>query len=253
MNSARFEKTVLVTGASSGIGAATARRFAEEGARVILLARRRDKIDVLAQELGEGAEAHAVDVRDRDAVAQVMGRLPAPDVVLISAGLARGRDPLDETALEDVEEILDTNVLGVFNTVHPVLGAMRERNSGHIVVVSSSAAFYPYRGANAYAPSKAAVHMLCQCLRNDLGGTRVRVSEIAPAMVENTGFTAVRFRGDQGQIEGTYKGLDVLQAEDVADAVFYCASAPERVNVDLMVLFPVQQHIGGAVMHRDPA
>lgn len=253
MNSASFEKTVLVTGASSGIGAATARRFAEAGARLILLARRRDKIEALARELGNGAEAHAVDVRDREAMVQVMSRFPAPDVVVISAGLARGRDPLDETALEDVEEILDTNVMGVFNTAHAVMGTMRERNNGHIVVISSSAAFYPYRGANAYAPSKAAVHMLCQCMRNDLGGTRVRVSEIAPAMVENTGFTAVRFRGDQDQMEGTYKGLEVLQAEDVADAVFYSASAPARVNVDLIVLFPVQQHIGGAVMHRDPA
>jgi 3-hydroxy acid dehydrogenase/malonic semialdehyde reductase len=154
--------------------------------------------------------------------------------------------------LEEVGEVLDTNVMGVFNVAHAVLGAMRKRNSGHIVVISSSAAFYPYQGANAYGPSKAAVHMLCQCLRNDLGGTRVRVSEIAPAMVENTEFTAVRFRGDAERVTSTYEGLEVLQAEDVADAVYYCASAPARVNVDLMVIFPVQQHIGGAVMHRDP-
>ena len=249
----RIEKTVLITGASSGIGAATARRLSAAGAKLILVARRAEKIDALAKEIGNGAEAYALDVRDRAAVADLSGRVEALDVLVNCAGLARGRDPLDETPMDEIEEVLDTNIKGVFYFTQAFMGGMRARNSGHIVNISSVAAFSPYKGAGGYAPSKAAVHMFSQCLRNDLGGTRVRVSEIAPGMIENTEFTTVRFNGDTGRVADTYKGLDVLRAEDIAETILFVIAAPERVNVDLMVVYPTQQHFGPNVMHRDPA
>jgi NADP-dependent 3-hydroxy acid dehydrogenase YdfG len=248
----QLEKTVLITGASSGIGAATARRMATAGARVILVARRYDRIQALANELGNGAEAHAVDLRDRSAVEALTKRIDLPDVVANIAGIAHGREPLDETTIDDLDEVFDTNVKGVFYLTHQIIGPMRKRNSGHIIAVTSVAALYPYKGAGAYAPSKAAIHMFCKCLRNDLGGTRVRVSEIAPAMVQNTEFTSKRFNGDMDRVATTYKGLDVLRAEDIAEAILFAAAAPERVNVDLMEIFPVQQHQGPNVMNRDP-
>jgi NADP-dependent 3-hydroxy acid dehydrogenase YdfG len=132
-----------------------------------------------------------------------------------------------------------------------MIGPMRKRNSGHIIAVTSVAALYPYKGAGAYAPSKAAIHMFCKCLRNDLGGTRVRVTEIAPAMVQNTEFTTKRFSGNMDRVAATYQGLDVLRAEDIAEAILFAAAAPGRVNVDMMEIFPVQQHQGPNVMHRD--
>ena len=247
----RLEKTALITGASSGIGAATARRMAAAGARVILVARRFDRIQALADEIGNGAEAHAVDLRDRSDVEALVKRIELPDVVVNNAGIARGREPLDETTIDDLDDVFNTNVKGVFYLTHQMIGPMRQRNSGHIISVTSVAALYPYRGAGAYAPSKAAIHMFCKCLRNDLGGTRVRVSEIAPAMVQNTEFTSKRFDGDADRVAATYKGLDVLLAEDIAEAILFAAAAPARVNVDLMEIFPVQQHQGPNVMNRD--
>lgn len=247
----RLEKTALITGASSGIGAATARRMAAAGARVILVARRTERLQALADELGNGAEAHAIDLRDRSAVEALAKRIELPDIVVNNAGIAYGREPLDETSIDDLDEVFDTNVKGVFYLTHQMIAPMRRRNSGHIIAVTSVAALYPYKGAGAYAPSKAAIHMFCKCLRNDLGGTRVRVSEIAPAMVQNTEFTSKRFAGDMNRVSATYQGLDVLQAEDIAEAILFAAAAPERVNVDLMEIFPVQQHQGPNVMHRD--
>ena len=254
MNWERLEKkTALITGASSGIGAATARRMAAAGARLILVARRTDRVAALAKELGNGAEAYGVDLRDRSAVESLVKQIETPDIVVNNAGIAHGREPLDETNIEDIDAVFDTNVRGVFYLTHQLIGAMRQRNSGHIIAVTSVAALYPYKGAGAYAPSKAAIHMFCKCLRNDLGGTRVRVSEIAPAMVQNTEFTSKRFAGDTDRVSATYQGLDVLRAEDIAEAILFAAAAPERVNVDLMEIFPVQQHQGPNVMHRNPA
>lgn len=249
----RVNKTVLITGASRGIGAATARRLGKAGAQVILVARRKDIIDTLAAEIGNGATAHALDIADRAAVEAFAQEINAPDVLINCAGLARGRDPLDTLSLDDIDEVIATNINGVFYVTRVFLPAMRARNSGHIVNVSSMAAFCPYPGAGAYAASKAAVRMFSQCLRNDLGGTRIRVTDIAPGMVHNTEFAETRYRGDQTRIDANYRGMQPLEPEDIAETICFSLAAPEHVNVDLMVVYPLAQHAGPAVTHREPA
>lgn len=244
-------QTVVVTGASSGIGAATARRFAAAGGRVFLLARRRDRIEALAREIGNGAEAHALDVTDSDAVAEVFARLPVPDVLVNNAGLSKGVEATDAVDLANFEAVVDTNFKGTFYVTRAALGGMRARGTGHVVNVGSVAWMVPFAGGNAYAAAKAAVHAFCRTLRAEVKETRIRVSEILPGMAR-TEFSDVRFDGDQAKVDAAYQGLDFLTADDVADAIFYCVNVPARVNVDMMVLFPQQQHIGPAVVMRRP-
>jgi 3-hydroxy acid dehydrogenase / malonic semialdehyde reductase len=241
-------ETVMITGASAGIGEATARKFAQAGARLILLARRLDRIEALAKELGN-AEAHALDVSDSAAAEALLAKLPTPDVLVNNAGLSRGLEPWDQTTLDDFEEMMDTNVKGLYYVTRKVLGGMRQRNTGHVVNVGSVAGFLSYRGGSGYCATKAAVHALSQCLRADVEETNIRVSEIAPGMVK-TEFSLVRFHGDEEKAEAVYKGLENLTAEDMAEAIFFCVNAPKRMNVDLMVIFPQQQHMGPAVYNR---
>lgn len=243
---------VAVTGASSGIGAAVARKFDHSGAELILIARDRGRLETLAAELRK-AECHSVDVSDRRQIEKLFDRIPPPDVWVNNAGIAKGQKALDAMEPADVDEVLSTNLMGAIHACRLAANRMRERGTGHIVNITSAAAFNPYRGGNAYAISKAAVHMLTQCLRHDLGRTRIRVSEIAPGIVGNTDFIRRRFNGDMAKYEAIYGGVETLTPQDVADAVHYCVTAPARVNVDLMVLFPVQQHSGGVVHKRfDP-
>jgi NADP-dependent 3-hydroxy acid dehydrogenase YdfG len=150
---------------------------------------------------------------------------------------------------EDLDLVLNTNLLGAMHACRLASSRMRVRGTGHIVNITSAAAFNPYRGGNAYAVSKAGLHMLSQCLRHDLGGTRIRVSEVAPGIVGDTDFIRRRFDGDMSRFESTYAGVEPLAAADVAAAVHYCVSAPPHVNVDLLMLYPVQQHGGGGVVH----
>jgi 3-hydroxy acid dehydrogenase/malonic semialdehyde reductase len=239
---------VAVTGASSGIGAAIARKFHAAGAQLILVARDQGRLRALAGELGN-ASGHSVDLTDRKQIERLFESIPTPDVWINNAGIAKGQKPLDATPADDIDEVLNTNLMGALHACRLAAGRMRERGTGHIVNITSAAAFNPYRGGNAYAISKAAVHMLTQCLRHDLGRTRIRVSEIAPGIVGDTDFIRRRFQGDLSKYEATYGEVETLTSEDVADAVHYCVSAPARVNVDLMVLFPVQQH-GGGVVHK---
>lgn len=248
----RGQMLVAVTGASSGIGAAIARKFDHSGAELILIARDRGRLETLAAGLRK-ANCHSVDLADRRQIESLFERIPPPDVWINNAGIAKGQKALDSMEPADIDEVLNTNLMGAIHASRLAAAHMRERGTGHIVNITSAAAFNPYRGGNAYAISKAAIHMLTQCLRHDLGRTRVRVSEIAPGIVGDTDFTRRRFGGDMSKYEATYGGVETLMSEDVADAVHYCVSAPARVNVDLMVLFPVQQHSGGVVHKRfDP-
>jgi 3-hydroxy acid dehydrogenase/malonic semialdehyde reductase len=244
-------QVVVITGASSGFGAATARRFAAEGGRVILLARRRDRIEALAHEIGNGAEAHVLDVTNSDAVGEVFARLPVPDVLVNNAGLSKGVEPTDQVDLANFEAVIDTNLKGTFYTTRAALRGMRERGTGHIVNVGSVGWMVPFAGGNSYVAAKAAVHAFCQTLRAEVKETRIRVSEILPGMAR-TEFSDVRFNGDQAKVEAAYQGLDFLTADDIADAIYYCVSVPPRVNIDMMVLFPQQQHIGPAAVVRRP-
>lgn len=239
---------VLVTGASSGIGAACAEAFAAAGCRLLLVARRSDRLVDLAGRLREthGAEilSGALDVRDRSAVEDWLGGLSGPwcdiHVLVNNAGLARGLAPLHEGAIADWEEMIDTNVKGLLYVTRAVLPGMVARGRGHVINIGSIAGHEVYPGGNVYCATKHAVAALNRALAIDTLGTGVRVSSVDPGMVE-TEFSLVRFHGDEQRAEGIYKGLQALRGEDVADAVLFCATRPPHATVREMVLMPAAQ------------
>ncbi|MFW5417890.1 SDR family NAD(P)-dependent oxidoreductase [Nocardiopsis sp. CNT-189] len=249
------QPTVFVTGASSGFGAAIARRFAAEGARIVAAARRTERLDELRRELGE-ENVHPVrlDVRDRAAVERAAAELPAPfaevDVLVNNAGLALGLGPAQEADPDDWQRMLDTNCAGLMYCTRALLPGMVERNRGHIVNIGSTAAHYPYPGGNAYGATKAFVHQFSRNLRTDLHGTAVRVTCVDPGLVGGTEFSAVRFSGDAERAAAPYEDTDPLTPEDVADAVHWAASRPARVNINAIELMPVAQSAGPLRVHR---
>jgi NADP-dependent 3-hydroxy acid dehydrogenase YdfG len=236
-------RTVLVTGASSGIGAATARRFAKQGARVIVAARRTDRLEELAREIG-AAHWMSLDVSDRAAVEHAIANLPEActsiDVLVNNAGLALGLGPAHEASLEDWEQMVDVNVKGLLYVTRAVLPGMVARDHGHVINLGSVAGSYPYPGGNAYGGTKAFVKQFSLNLRADLFGRRIRVTDIEPGMVE-TEFSLVRFHGDAARASQVYQGVEVLSPEDVAETIFWCASQPAHVNVNRLELMPTMQ------------
>lgn len=239
--------TVLVTGASSGFGAAITRRFAAAGTRVVATARRLDRIKDLAGELGPRVLPVALDVRDRAAVDKVVGGLPAEfaeiDVLVNNAGLALGLSPAQEADLDDWEQMIDTNCKGVAYCTRAVLPGMVARRRGHVVNLGSVAGTYPYPGGNAYGGSKAFVHQFSLDLRSDLHGTGVRVTCVEPGMAD-TEFSLVRFGGDNNKAAAVYTGMQPLTADDIAEAVHWAATLPWHVNVNTIELMPVAQSFG---------
>jgi NADP-dependent 3-hydroxy acid dehydrogenase YdfG len=250
-------KIVFITGASSGIGAATARAFAAEGARLLLAARRAEKLATVAAEaLQRGAEAiHTInlDVRDRKAVEQAISALPtewAPiDILVNNAGLSRGLEKLYKGSIDDWEEMLDTNVKGLLYVTRAVVPGMVERGRGHIINLGSTAGEITYPGGAVYCATKAAERAINDGLRQDLLGTPVRVTTVDPGMVE-TEFSVVRFHGDSERASNVYKGIQPLTPEDVADAIVWAASRPAHVNIARVVLTPVQQ-ANSLLFHRE--
>ncbi|MGH3460569.1 MAG: SDR family oxidoreductase [Kribbellaceae bacterium] len=236
--------TVLVTGASAGFGAAIARRFVAEGATVIASARRTDRLEALAAELGPRLVPVALDVRDPAAVAQLLAGLPddvaAIDVLVNNAGLALGLEPAHEADLDDWDQMLDTNCKGLVHVTRAVLPGMVERGRGHVVNLGSVAGTYPYPGNNVYGATKAFVHQFSLNLRSDLHGSGVRVTSIEPGMAE-TEFTTVRFAGDQAKADAVYGGMQPLTADDIAASVLWAVSQPAHVNVNVIELMPVAQ------------
>lgn len=241
-------KLVLVTGASAGIGEACARRFAAEGADLAVWARRRERLETLAEELeaahGVEVSMYAVDVRDRDAVDHAARNLReaagTPDVLVNNAGLAAGYDPLQEGDPDDWDRMIDTNVKGLLNVSRSLLPAMIDRDRGHVINVGSIAGHQVYPRGNVYNATKYAVRALTEGMNLDLSGTGVKASSVDPGFVE-TEFSVVRFHGDEERAEGVYEGFTPLSADDVADAVCYVASAPDHVNVFDLVLLPSDQ------------
>ena len=241
-------KIVFITGASAGIGAATALAFAAEGARLLLAARRASKLaEVASQALERGAEAvHSIDldVRSRHAVQTAIDELPPEwgeiDILVNNAGLSRGLEKLYMGRVEDWEEMIDTNVKGLLYVSRAVVPGMVVRRRGHVVNMGSTAGILPYPGGAVYCASKAAVHSLNDGLRQDVLGTPVRVTCIDPGAVQ-TDFSLVRFRGDARRAAKVYAGITPLTAEDVAAAILWAVKQPAHVNIAHVVMMPVDQ------------
>ena len=249
-------ESVVVTGASSGFGAAIARRFSALGAPVVLVARRGERLAALAAELPGPSLELVLDVGDRAAVGAALEALPeayARVAVLVNnAGGAHGLDLAHEASLDDVDAMLDANVRGLVYVTRALLPGMVRRDRGHVVNLGSVAGTYPYPRGNVYGAAKAFAAQLSLNLRADLLGTRVRVTSIEPGMAE-TEFSLVRFKGDAERARALYEGMTPLSADDVADAVVYCASLPEHVNVNRLELMPTAQAFGAFPVARRPA
>jgi 3-hydroxy acid dehydrogenase / malonic semialdehyde reductase len=251
-------KLVLVTGASSGIGEACARRFAAEGARLALWARRRDRLERLVAELPQaGTGPHllaGVDVRDRAAVNRAAAELSAaghvPDVLINNAGLASGLAKLQEGDPDDWDRMIDTNVKGLLNVTRAILPHMVARRRGHIVNLGSTAGHMTYPMGNVYNASKFAVRALTEGMNLDVAGTPIRVSAVDPGFVE-TEFSEVRFHGAKERAKAVYQGFTPLSANDVADAIAYVVNLPEHVNIlDLVIVPTAQRNV--YVVDREP-
>jgi 3-hydroxy acid dehydrogenase/malonic semialdehyde reductase len=245
---------VFITGASSGIGAATARAFALTGAHLVLAARRADRLRALALELSVPAHLVVLDVRDRAAVhaavAAIPGAFAAIDVLVNNAGLSRGFEPLYEGAEDDWDEMIDTNVKGLLYVTRAVLPGMVARGCGHVINVGSVAGHETYPRGNVYCASKAAVRALNKGMRLDLLGTGIRVSSVDPGLVP-TEFSNVRFHGDSARAATVYENTRPLSAADVAETIVWCASRPAWVNVEEVLLMPTDQ-AAPALVHRRP-
>ncbi|NTX02841.1 SDR family NAD(P)-dependent oxidoreductase [Myxococcus sp. CA051A] len=245
---------VLVTGATAGFGLAIARRFIQEGARVIATGRRTELLEKLRAELGERLLPVTLDVTEREAMARVLGALPADfaevDVLVNNAGLALGLEAAQSAHLDDWEVMVDTNVKGLMYCTHAVLPGMVARNRGHIINMGSVAADYPYPGGNVYGATKAFVQQFSLNLRADLLGTAVRVTDIEPGLVGGTEFSNIRFKGDAARAAAPYANTQPLTPEDIADAVHWVVSRPAHVNINVMSLMPVTQAFGPLAVKR---
>jgi len=250
-------KKVLITGASSGIGEACARRFAASGAHLFLAARREERLVRLKEEL-EGAHGVTVrtkrlDIRDREAVEEfsreVEREIVAPDVLVNNAGLAIGLGKFFEGSFEDWDQMIETNITGLLNVSRLVVPLMVKRNQGHIVNIGSVAGHIVYPGGNVYNASKFAVRALNQAMNIDLVGTKIRVSSIDPGAVE-TEFSVVRYHGDAERAKSLYRGYKPLTGDDIAEAVLFVVNVPEHVNILDMVVMPTAQR-SPYVLHRE--
>lgn len=241
--------TILITGASSGFGAACARRFAAGGWRLIISGRRVDRLRQLEQELAGAVQSIVpLDVRDRASVTAQLAELEV-DVLLNNAGLALGLEPAWQVDPEDWETMVDTNVKGVIHCTRTLLPGMVARNRGHIVNIGSTAGSWPYPGGNVYGATKAFVEQFSRNLRADLLGTLVRVTYLAPGMAE-TEFSAVRFKGDVDRAEQVYAGAKPLRAEDIAELVWFIVNLPGHVNVNALEVMSIDQSWGPLAVHR---
>jgi serine 3-dehydrogenase len=250
-----MNKTILITGATSGFGAATARCFAKAGWRLIITGRRADRLRSLADELGtENVAPLAFDMRDTGAIDAALASLPEAfqeiDVLINNAGLALGTAPAQKSDLEEWHQMIETNITGLVTLTHRLLPKLIERK-GAIINMSSVAASYPYPGGNVYGGTKAFVVQFSLGLRSDLHGTGVRVTSIEPGMAE-TEFTLVRTRGNQEFSDNLYKGANPLTAEDIADTMFWVTNLPPHVNINRLEIMPVQQSTGPFNIFREP-
>ena len=242
------DQIVLITGASSGIGEACARVFAQAGAKLILTARRQERLEQLADQLSKtyACELHLLplDVSDRTQVQATLESLPAPwtevDILINNAVLSRGLDKVHEASILDWEEMIDTNIKGLLYMTRSLVPGMVSRGRGHVINIGSIAGHQTYPGGSVYCATKAAVKSISEGLKQDLLGTPVRVSSVDPGMVE-TDFSNVRFRGDTERAKKVYQGVTPLTPDDVADVIFFCATRSPHVNINEVILMPTAQ------------
>ncbi|TQF05099.1 SDR family oxidoreductase [Kitasatospora acidiphila] len=248
------QKVAVVTGASSGIGAATARRLAAEGFSVVLTARRTERIEELAKEIearGGTATAVTLDVTDRAAVDAFAREVGQVDVLVNNAGGALGADSVEQGDPADWLAMYQVNVLGVLHMTQALLPVLRAGGDGTVLILSSTAALAAYEGGGGYVAAKHAAHTIAATLRLELVGEPIRVIEIAPGMVKSEGFAVTRFRGDEAKAAAVYQGVShPLTAEDIADTVAWAVTRPSHVNIDLLVVRPRAQASNYKV-HRD--
>jgi serine 3-dehydrogenase len=247
-----MSKTIFITGATAGIGAAAARRFAAAGWKVIGTGRRRERLDALAAELGSAFHPLPLDMTDIDGIAAAIGGLPADfaaiDCLLNNAGLAPPMAPAQEAKLADWQTVIDTNITGLVALTHRLVPGLIARQ-GAILNLSSVAATYPYRGGAVYGGTKAFVRQFSLDLRCDLHGTGVRVTSFEPGMIE-TEFTIVRTGGDKAASDALYRGMNPMTAEDMAETLFWVATLPPHININTLELMPVTQSFAGFAVAR---
>ncbi len=243
-----MNKTIMITGATSGFGKATALRFAENGYNIIITGRRKVLLDELKKELNtfENIKVHSLcfDVRKKGEVEKVIGNLPEEwkkiDILVNNAGLAVGLDHIQTGNTDDWDTMIDTNVKGLLYVTRAVAPLMVVRNKGHIINLGSIAGKEAYENGNVYCASKFAVDALSKSMRIDMLKNNIKVTLIAPGMAE-TEFALVRFKGDEQKAKNIYKGIDALTAEDIADVIYYCATLPDHVCINEVVITPTQQ------------
>lgn len=252
-----MSNVVFITGATSGFGRATARRFAQAGWSLVITGRRSDRLEELKAELGASVPVHAatLDVRDADAVKALVNGLPAEfatiKVLVNNAGLALAPQPAQKVDLQDWHTMIDTNITGLVNVTHAVLPKLLETGKGtSIINLGSVAGEWPYPGGHVYGASKAFVKQFSFNLRCDLVSTGVRVTDIAPGMAE-TEFTLVRTKGDQAASDKLYRGTTPLTAEDIAEQIFYVATLPDHININRLEIMPSRQAWSAFAVDRD--
>ncbi|WP_323015080.1 SDR family NAD(P)-dependent oxidoreductase [Devosia sp.] len=236
---------VFITGATSGFGAAAARRYVGAGGKVIATGRRQERLDALQDELGKDkCHTIALDVRDRAAIEAAIAGLPAEftgiNIVLANAGLALGLQPAAETDIADWETMIETNITGLVYTVRILLPGMIARGGGQVVTLGSVAGDYPYPGGSVYGASKAFVKQFALNLRSDVQGKNIRVTNIEPGLTE-TEFSLVRFKGDEAQAAKPYAGTEAMNADDIAESIFWTTTLPAHVNVNRLQLMATTQ------------
>ncbi|HEX8308352.1 MAG TPA: SDR family NAD(P)-dependent oxidoreductase [Allosphingosinicella sp.] len=246
-------RTVFITGATAGFGAAAARRFVQAGWKAVGTGRRRERLDGLARELGDSFLPIQVDMRDPPALQAAVDALPEPfravDLLVNNAGLAPPLEPVQDSQLEPSLQVIDTNVTGLVVLTRALLPVLIERK-GAVINLSSVAATYPYRGGAVYGATKAFVRQFSLDLRCDLHGTGVRVTSIEPGMAE-TEFTLVRTGGDQSASDNLYRGVNPMTAEDIAETIFWVATLPPHLNINALELMPVSQSFAGFQVARE--
>lgn len=251
-----MQKTVLITGATSGIGLGCARKFAENGDRLILTGRNAEKLEAIRKELSEkGTQVitFAFDVRDSKAARMAIESLPQEwqqiDVLVNNAGLALGLEPEYEGNLNDWEIMIDTNIKGLLNMTRLIVPQMVKRNSGHIINIGSVAGDAAYAGGNVYCATKAAVKALTDGLRIDVADTAVRVTNLKPGLVE-TNFSNIRFKGDTERAAKLYQGIKPLTGDDIADVAVYAANAPVHVQIAEVLILATHQASGSVIVRK---